>query len=169
MKALLDIVLLLIGLVYELNLSGMLSYRGVGIDLLCVLLCSLSILQGPIYGAVCGLAVGVILDGIFGHFGLYAAGYLAVGLLAGLFAEKMRFDKIVMPLICFAVLYLFKELPAVLYLFFQAVPISWPSVFLKLLLGALVGCALFMPLHLLFVRLHKWEVVQAPLFHNRKW
>ena len=41
--------------------------------------------------------------GLFGHFGFYASGYLAVGLFAGYLADKLRFDRVVAPLLCFAV------------------------------------------------------------------
>lgn len=169
MKALLDLLLVFAALLYELGPATALSYRGVGVDLLCVLLCSLAILQGPVYGAVCGVLAGVVLDGIFGHFGFYASAYLAVGLFAGYLAETMRFDRVMMPLLCFAALYLLKELPALLFLFFQDVPVSWVFVFMKLLGCMLAGCAVFLPVHLGISRLHRWEVIQAPLFHSGKW
>ena len=169
MKTVLDVLLLAIALIYEFGFGADLSFRGVGLDLVCVLLCSLSIWQGPIYGAVAGLLTGLIMDGVYGHIGFYASAYLAVGLLAGLFAEKMRFDKLVMPLLCFALLYVLKELPAVIYIFFADVPISWPLAFLKILGCVLVGAAAFVPIHLGVSKLHEWEVIQAPLFRRNRW
>ena len=66
-------------------------------------------------------------------------------------------------------LYLVKELPALAYLFFADVPISWPLAMLKLLGCALLGAAVFLPVHLGLGRLHAWEVIQAPLFRRGKW
>lgn len=111
MKAVLDVLLLGLALIYQLGFGATLSFKGVGLDLICVCLCSLAIWQGPAYGAVSGLLAGLVLDGLFGHFGFYASGYLAVGLFAGYLADKLRFDRVVAPLLCFAVLYLVKELP----------------------------------------------------------
>ncbi len=169
MKAVLDVLVLSLALAYEFGFGARFSFHGVGLDLVCVLLCSLSIWQGPAYGAVMGLLAGLIMDGVYGHVGFYAAAYLAVGFLAGLAAEKMRFDRVVMPLLCFTSLYLIKELPALVYLFFADVPISWPLALLKLLGCAAVGAAVFLPLHLALSHLHSWEVIQAPLFRRKRW
>ena len=169
MKAVLDVLLLGLALIYQLGFGATLSFKGVGLDLICVCLCSLAIWQGPAYGAVSGLLAGLVLDGLFGHFGFFASGYLAVGLFAGYLADKLRFDRVVAPLLCFAVLYLVKELPALAYLFFADVPISWPLAMLKLLGCALLGAAVFLPVHLGLGKLHAWEVIQAPLFRRGKW
>lgn len=169
MKILLDIVLMAAAVLYQATLSAKLQVQGVGIDLLLILLCSIAILQGPAVGAVCGLISGAILDAMFGHMGFYSAAYLGCGMLIGYLAERMRFDQWVFPLIAFALMFVLKECYALVYIFFCDVAISWGGAFLKVLLGAGVSGVVFIGVHFLLERLHRWEVIRAPLFRPGRW
>ena len=97
MRVILDILLLLPALLYQSALAAHFTYRGVGVDLLAVLLASIAINQGWLYGAVGGFAAGLILDCTFGHIGLYALQYMALGMFVGLVNERFRLDAIVLP------------------------------------------------------------------------
>ena len=57
---------------------------GVGLDLVAVLLASLSIVQGWVYGAIGGLLCGLVMDCVFGVTGMWSLQYMLVGLLVGL-------------------------------------------------------------------------------------
>ena len=97
MRVILDILLLLPALLYQSALAAHFTYRGVGVDLLAVLLASIAINQGWLYGAVGGFAAGLILDCTFGHSGLYVLQYMALGMFVGLVNERFRLDAIVLP------------------------------------------------------------------------
>lgn len=169
MKGLLDLLLMGISVLFQLTLSSRLEVMGVGLDLVMVFLCSIAILQGPVYGGVSGLLAGLVLDGIFGHVGFYSAIYLAVGLGAGLLNERMRFDQWVFPFFCFLLCWFVKDGYASLVFFIGDALVAWNQTLLKVLIGAAVNGLVFLAVHFLLGRLHRWEVLQAPLFRIGRW
>ena len=88
MRIVVDVLLLLPALLYQTTLAANLEVRGVGVDLIAVVLASLALTQGWLYGAVGGLAVGLILDCVFGQMGFYALQYMALGMLVGLAGDR---------------------------------------------------------------------------------
>ena len=171
MRVILDILLLLPALLYQSALAAHFTYRGVGVDLLAVLLASIAINQGWLYGAVGGFAAGLILDCTFGHIGLYALQYMALGMFVGLVNERFRLDTIVLPALLTLAACAAREIVPAVYLYFARATISWGYALLRVLLCAALDAALFVPVHLLLRRLHRWDVVRASLFpfHGRKW
>ena len=97
MRIVVDVLLLLPALLYQTTLAANLEVRGVGVDLIAVVLASLALTQGWLYGAVGGLAVGLILDCVFGQMGFYALQYMALGMLVGLAGFRFRLDRYVLP------------------------------------------------------------------------
>lgn len=169
MKNILDILLLGLSTLYQLTLASRLEVRGIGVDVLCVLLSSLALLQGPVYGSFYGLVVGLILDGVFGHVGYYAAMYLFVGFMAGLLSEKVRMNRFILPVVIFVGLFLVKELYAIVYIFFSNGLVSWGMIVVKTLACTLLSAGAFFVAHWLLTKVHKWEVIQAPLFKTNRW
>ena len=66
MRIVVDILLLVPALLWQLTLSAQLQVRGVGLDLVAVMLAGISVVQGWLYGALGGLACGLVMDGVFG-------------------------------------------------------------------------------------------------------
>ena len=85
MRVVVDILLLLPAFAWQSALAGHFQVRGVGLDLLAVMLASISLNQGWLYGAIGGLICGVMMDSVFGMTGFYALQYMALGMLVGLF------------------------------------------------------------------------------------
>ena len=69
MRILLDILLLLPALLWQLTLGAQIQVRGVGLDALAIVLAVMASVQGWMYGALGGLLSGLIMDGIFGQTG----------------------------------------------------------------------------------------------------
>ena len=72
MRVVVDILLLLPAFAWQSALAGHFQVRGVGLDLLAVMLASISLNQGWLYGAIGGLICGVMMDSVFGMTGFYA-------------------------------------------------------------------------------------------------
>ncbi len=69
MRVVVDILLLLPAFAWQSALAGHFQVRGVGLDLLAVMLASISLNQGWLYGAIGGLICGVMMDSVFGMTG----------------------------------------------------------------------------------------------------
>ena len=171
MRIIVDVLLLVPALLYQSTLSAHFSVRGVGLDLLAVLLASLSIVQGWLYGALGGLICGLILDGVFGVTGYWSLQYMLFGLAVGLANERIRSDRWLLPALTVFAAYALKELVPVVYLYLVSAQIGWGYAFLKILASCAVCTAVFLPVHWLMKRLHRWDVISAPIFHfhGRKW
>lgn len=171
MRIVLDILLLAPALIYQSTLAAHAQVRGVGLDLAAVLLASLSILQGWMTGALGGLICGLVLDSVFGQMGYYALRYMLLGLLAGLGAERFRPGSLLMPALTVTAVYAATELIPAVYLFFAGAQVGWMYALFKALMSAAVCGAAFLPVHALMRRLHRWDVISAPIFRfrRRKW
>ena len=171
MRIVVDMLMLLPALLYQTTLAADLQVRGVGLDLVAVLLASISMVQGWLYGALGGLCCGLLLDCVFGQMGYYALQYMLLGMLTGLVNQRFRLDNWLLPALTLFGAYLVKELVPVTYLFFSNAQVGWGYAFLKILACAAVCAAVFMPVHWLVRRLHRWDVISAPIFHfhGRKW
>ena len=135
MRIVVDVLLFLPALLFQTTLSAHFSVRGVGLDLVAVLVASLSIVQGWIWGAVGGLLCGIVMDCVFGVAGYWSLQYM------------------------------------LMYLYFVSAQVGWGYALLKVLAGSAVCTAVFLPVHWLIQRLHRWDVISAPSFHfhGRKW
>lgn len=171
MRIVVDILLLLPALIYQNTLAANFQYRGVGLDLVAVVLATISIVQGWLYGALGGLVCGLIMDGVFGQPGYYALQYMLVGMLMGLGNERFRFDNWVLPAFAMLAVYMVKELIPAIYLFFAYAQVSWGYVFIKMIASSAVCALALLPIHWLNRMLHRWDVISAPIFnfHGRKW
>ncbi|GEM_PF-1420408 len=172
MQLLLDFLLLAPALLYECSVSGFLQFFGVGLNLLAIVLAVLSFMQGWIMGAAAGFVCGLILDAVFGHFGLCAFQYMLIGLVMGLAGQKLNpMKRTLTPALMLFALCFVKEIVPAIYLFVIGGEVSWGYAMLQLLLESLVTAILFVPLLLLVRLLLRWEVISAPVFrsHNRKW
>ncbi len=118
MRVVVDVLLLLPALLYQNTLAAHFQVRGVGLDLIAVLLATMSLVQGWLYGAVCGLVCGLIMDGVFGLTGYHALGYMMLGMVVGLAGEKFRLDNWIGPALALFVAYLLKEMIPIVYLYF---------------------------------------------------
>lgn len=77
---------------------------GVRPDALLCVIAVYGVLNGPGYAALAGLAAGLFMDVFFGRMvGLYAACYLAVGMVAGQFYRKFYADNVIVPSVVAAV------------------------------------------------------------------
>ncbi len=171
MRIVVDVLLLLPALLYQTTLAANLEVRGVGVDLIAVVLASLALTQGWLYGAVGGLAVGLILDCVFGQMGFYALQYMALGMLVGLAGFRFRLDRYVLPALALLAAYVVKEMVPVVYLYFARAQVGWGYAFLKILACGLLNAAVLVPVYALIRRLHRWDVISAPIFrfHGKKW
>ena len=169
MRIVVDVLLLLPALLYQTTLAANLEVRGVGVDLIAVVLASLALTQGWLYGAVGGLAVGLILDCVFGQMGFYALQYMALGMLVGLAGFRFRLDRYVLPALALLAAYVVKEMVPVVYLYFSRAQVGWGYAFLKILACGLLNAAVLV--YALIRRLHRWDVISAPIFrfHGKKW
>lgn len=171
MRIIVDVLLLLPALLYQATLSAHFSVRGVGLDVLAVLLASLTIVQGWLCGALGGLICGMVLDGIFGVTGYWALQYMLFGMVVGLVNERIRPGRRLLPVLTVFAAYLLKELVPVVYLYLVSAQIGWGGALGKVLISAALCAAVFVPVHELIRRLHRWDVISAPRFHfhGRKW
>ena len=171
MRIVVDVLLLLPALLYQTTLAANFQVRGVGLDLIAVLLASLSMVQGWLYGALGGLACGLILDCVFGQLGYYALQYMLLGMITGMMHLRFRMDNWLLPALTVLGAYVVKELVPVTYLFFANAQVGWGYAALKILACAVICAVVFMPVHALIRRLHRWDVISAPIFrfHGRKW
>lgn len=171
MRIIVDVLLLLPALLYQTTLSAHFSMRGVGLDLMAVLLASLSIVQGWAYGAVGGLLCGIVMDCVFGVTGYWSLQYMLIGLLVGLLGDGARQGRWLVPALTVFVACALRELPVMVYLYFVSAQVGWGYAFLKVLAGSAVCTVVFLPVHWLIRRLHQWDVISAPRFHfhGRKW
>ena len=57
------------------------------------------------------------------------------------------------------------------YLYFVSAQVGWGYAFLQVLATSALCTAVFLPVHWLIRRLHRWDVISAPRFHfhGRKW
>ena len=104
MRVVVDILLLLPAFAWQSALAGHFQVRGVGLDLLAVMLASISLNQGWLYGAIGGLICGVMMDSVFGMTGFYALQYMALGMAVGLAGEKFRMGNWIGPMAALFVL-----------------------------------------------------------------
>lgn len=171
MRVVVDILLLLPAFAWQSALAGHFQVRGVGLDLLAVMLASISLNQGWLYGAIGGLICGVMMDSVFGMTGFYALQYMALGMAVGLAGEKFRMGNWIGPLAALFAAYVLKELVPVTYLFFADAQVRWSYALFKVLASGAVTAAVFLPVHALVRLLHRWDVISAPVFHfhGRKW
>ncbi len=171
MRVVVDVLLLLPALLYQNTLAAHFQVRGVGLDLIAALLATMSLVQGWLYGAVGGLVCGLIMDGVFGLTGYHALGYMMLGMVVGLAGEKFRLDNWIGPALALFVAYLLKEMIPIVYLYFASAQVGWAYALLKTVLSGALCAAVFLPVHWAMRRIHRWDVVSAPIFHfhGRKW
>lgn len=171
MRIVVDVLLFLPALLFQTTLAAHFSVRGVGLDLVAVLVASLSIVQGWIWGAVGGLLCGIVMDCVFGVAGYWSLQYMLIGLAVGLANDGARRERWVLPALTVFGACALRELPVMVYLYFVSAQVSWGYALLKVLAGSAVCTAVFLPVHWLIQRLHRWDVISAPSFHfhGRKW
>ena len=171
MRIIVDVLLLLPALLYQTTLSAHFSVRGVGLDLVAMLLASLSIVQGWAYGAVGGLLCGIVMDCVFGVTGYWSLQYMLIGLLVGLLGDGARQGRWLVPALTVFGACALRELPVMVYLYFISAQVVWGYALVKVLAESLLCTAVFLPVHWLIRRLHQWDVISAPRFHfhGRKW
>ena len=171
MRIIVDVLLLLPAMLYQTTLSAHFSVRGVGLDLVAVLLASLSIVQGWAYGAVGGLLCGIVMDCVFGVTGYWSLQYMLIGLLVGLLGDGARQGRWLVPALTVFGACALRELPVMVYLYFVSAQGGWGYALVKVLAESLLCTAVFLPVHWLIRRLHQWDVISAPRFHfhGRKW
>lgn len=171
MRIIVDLLLLTPAVLYQSTLAAHFSVRGVGLDLVAVLLASLSIAQGWIYGAVGGLICGLVLDGVFGAVGYWSLQYLLVGMLVGLANERLRRPGWVVSGLTVLAACMIRELVPVAYLYLVSAHVGWGYALIKVLAQSALCALAFLPVHWLIQRLHRWDVISAPSFrfHGRKW
>jgi len=139
--------MLYIGVILQTTLFPRINLFGVRADILCALLIPISIVSGPVIGAVMGALTGLALDLMFMQPGFFATQYLIICLLAGFIATRVSFDRVFLPLVaCFAG-YVLKETITLAYLYLNRVEINFAIAMGKLLLGGAMTVALTLPLH----------------------
>ena len=59
----------------------------------------------------------------------------------------------------------------VAYLYFARAQVGWGYAFLKILACGLINAVVLVPVYALIRRLHRWDVISAPIFrfHGKKW
>lgn len=160
--------LLFLAIVLQTTLMPELLILGVQADLLCVVLLCIAIRQGPFLGGLMGGICGLVLDLLFMRPGFYAVIYFALGFAGGFFPRRIRFDRWIMPaLLCFA-LYSGKEFLQLIYLYFLRVDINFSVAVVKMLLGAAVTTALFIPVGWMLQGLHRFSFMQEGVFIGRE-
>ena len=166
MRIVVDVLLLLPALLYQTTLAANLEVRGVGVDLIAVVLASLALTQGWLYGAVGGLAVGRLWTD-----GLLCPAIHGPGDAGGLAGFRFRLDRYVLPALALLAAYVVKEMVPVVYLYFSRAQVGWGYAFLKILACGLLNAAVLVPVYALIRRLHRWDVISAPIFrfHGKKW
>ena len=169
MRVLLDVLLLVPALLLQNTLLGRFTVHGVGLDLLAAVLAAIACAQGWMAGGLCGLLCGIVMDGVFGHVGYYALQYLLLGMTVGLLRERWIHGHLLLPVLSLLIGYALKELVPVLYLYLTGAEIGWMAALLRVAVSAGVCAAVFIPLHLLVQRLHRWDVISGPdfRFHGR--
>ena len=125
MRIIVDVLLLLPALLYQTTLSAHFSVRGVGLDLVAVLLASLSIVQGWAYGAVGGLLCGIVMDCVFGVTGYWSLQYMLIGLLVGLLGDGARQRRWLVPALTVFGACALREVPGMVYLYFVSAQGGW--------------------------------------------
>lgn len=171
MRILVDVALLLPALLWQMTLSAHFQVRGVGIDLLAVVLAVMSVVQGWLYGALGGLACGLVMDGVFGQPGYWALQYMLFGMLTGLAGERMHPRQWMLSALSVLVAYAVKELIPIVYLYIADAQVDFGAAALSVLMRAAVCMVAYLPALWGMRRLHRWDVISAPIFHfhGRKW
>ena len=67
--------------------------------------------------------------------------------------------------------YILKELVPAVYLYLAGAQVDFSAAAMKVLVSAAVCMAVYLPVMLGLRRLHRWDVISAPIFnfHGRKW
>lgn len=171
MRILVDLMLLLPALLWQLTLSAHVQVRGVGLDLAAVVLACMSVVQGWLYGALGGLLLGLVMDGVFGQTGYWALQYMLFGMAVGLISERLHKSQWALSALAVLAAYVLKELVPAAYLYFAGAQVDFAAAALKILAGAAVCAVLYLPALWAMRRLHRWDVISAPIFnfHGRKW
>ena len=171
MRILVDVLLLLPALLWQLTLSARVQVRGVGLDLVCVMLAAITVVQGWLYGALGGLLCGLVLDGVFGQTGYWSLQYMLFGMVVGLLSERLHPRQWLVSALTVLCAYVLKELIPVIYLYIADAQVSFGAAGLRVLLRAGVCMAVYLPALWALRRLHRWDVISAPIFHfhGRKW
>lgn len=171
MRILVDVLLLLPALLWQLTLSAHVQVRGVGLDLLAVVLAGLSVVQGWLYGALGGLLCGLVMDGVFGQTGYWALQYMLFGMLVGLASENLHPRQWVLSALCVLGVYALKEVVPMIYLYIVDAQVNFGAAAFSALMRAAVCTAAYLPVLWLLRKLHRWDVISAPIFHfhGRKW
>lgn len=171
MRILVDVLLLLPALLWQLTLSAHFQVRGVGLDLLAVVLAVMSVVQGWLYGALGGLLCGLVMDGVFGQTGYWALQYMLFGMIVGLISERLHPRQWVLSALTVLGAYAIKELIPVVYLYIADAQVGFVAAAFRVLLRAAVCMIAYLPALWGMRRLHRWDVISAPIFHfhGRKW
>lgn len=171
MRILLDILLLLPALLWQLTLGAQVQVRGVGLDALAIVLAVMATVQGWLYGALGGLLSGLIMDGIFGQTGYWALQYMLLGMAVGLMNEQLHRRQWVVSALTVLAAYALKELVPMAYLYFAGAQVDFAAAAVKIAVSSAVTAVLYLPALFAMRRLHRWDVISAPIFHfhGRKW
>ena len=171
MRIVVDILLMVPALLWQLTLSAQLQVRGVGLDLVAVMLAGISVVQGWLYGALGGLACGLVMDGVFGQTGCWSLQYMLLGMVVGLLNERLHARQWVLSMLAVGGAYILKELVPMAYLYLAGAQVDFGAAGMKVLVSAAVCMAAYLPVLWGLRRLHRWDVISAPIFnfHGRKW
>lgn len=93
-------IIILVNFVFESTLYHSIAVRGVKPDVTLIIIVAVAILKGKDYGAIAGMAAGILQDVIFGKpVGLTALSYMFAGYLVGFNSEKIFKENFVVPVV----------------------------------------------------------------------
>ncbi len=97
---LLYFLLVVVSYLLQTTLFKWIEIRGISPNLLIVVVVSISLLKGRLYGSLVGVFIGIFCDAFYGGpFGFYSIVYMNVGFFCGYLHNIFYKDNIVLPLI----------------------------------------------------------------------
>ncbi|MBQ3865018.1 MAG: rod shape-determining protein MreD [Clostridia bacterium] len=153
---------LLIGIFLHAALAYKWQILGVSPDVFAAFLVCLAFMDGPGGGALVGALGGLYLDVIFLYPGYYTIAYLALGALAGIFAERSHLSKWIMSGLLLFVFTVVKQ-----FLTFFIVFLMGGSIGILGSVGEILTCAVYTTLLFYVIFVLSFLFHRIPLI--RRW
>lgn len=130
-------------------------------DIVVSITVAVAIVSGSVTGGIYGLCVGLLLDTLFSRYlGLYALGYMMVGLISGFFSKQYYAKNLIFPTIIAFLMALLKEgLLAMQMRIAGAIFTGSGTALLRYLLpSAIITAVLTIPIYYIYQRSHRDDI-----------